>query len=705
MTSIIPENRVGAPSGALVVREEDGTRTIPAAVYGPSVFTPDADFEINCLQKALPFDCSGRVDVNQINAIVSELLAFMAQLRPDGPFDCNSVTNLAGLWAAWVNGTDAGSLGEILSIYAPLASPHFTGNPETPNQAANSNNLRIANTAYVDAAVGLIAAVVSGALIFKGSWDASSGAFPSTAGRKTGWFYKVSVAGTVSGQSFSVGDDLYAIVDTASTSVYAANWLKIEGAITSAEVVAALGYTPVNVAGDTLTGLLKWLTADNLTAHAGGGQASALALTAQLNRIATVTTAADSVKLPASVLGLTVVVINDGANAAQVFGASTDTINNVATATGVSQAAGVTTAYHCPVAGKWFATALSAGGGGAVSSIFTRSGAVTAQADDYKAFEGLSVPLNLSIDATVAANALTVALKDASGANASGSSPIIIPFRDATLTGGAAQVRTVTGALSLTVPASQALGAANGVPFALWLVAIDNGGTVELALVNCVVGGASPTSVFPLDDGNIVSTTAIAAAPNAAVLYSATARASKAMRILAKLEWASGLATAGTWASAPTKKTLFGPGVHKPGSVVQTVRSSYSTSTSTSSSTLQDSGLTATITPTSAANLISVLAEVGLQYGTDNVVTARTALLRGATVIRDNTGWSYLGVGIATWLSCQDVLTALDAPGSAAAQTYKVQFACSVFSGGYGGSVYIQPNSRPSSMLLQEIAA
>jgi hypothetical protein len=39
--------------------------------------------------------------------------------------------------------------------YAPLASPTFTGNPLVPNQAANDNSTKIANTAYVDAANAL----------------------------------------------------------------------------------------------------------------------------------------------------------------------------------------------------------------------------------------------------------------------------------------------------------------------------------------------------------------------------------------------------------------------------------------------------------------------------------------------------------------------------------------------------------------------
>jgi hypothetical protein len=83
-------------------------------------------------------------------------------------------------------------------------------------------------------------------------------------------------------------------------------------------------------------------TAIGLTAAAGGGQSGALLLKAQYNRVDTVGTAADSVKLPApTYIGQEVEVMNNAAaNSMQVFGSGTDTINGVATGTGVAQAAG-----------------------------------------------------------------------------------------------------------------------------------------------------------------------------------------------------------------------------------------------------------------------------------------------------------------------------------------------------------------------------
>ena len=75
-----------------------------------------------------------------------------------------------------------------------------------------------------------------------------------------------------------------------------------------------------------------------LVAHAGGGQALATALTATINSLTTVTTANDSAGLPVAQPGAIVIIENLSANSAQVYGSPTslDTINGVATATGVA---------------------------------------------------------------------------------------------------------------------------------------------------------------------------------------------------------------------------------------------------------------------------------------------------------------------------------------------------------------------------------
>lgn len=95
-----------------------------------------------------------------------------------------------------------------------------------------------------------------------------------------------------------------------------------------------------------------------LTAHAGGGQASATPLTGQYNSVDTVATGADSVALPLPTeVGQLIVVVNNTAASMQVFGSGTDTINGVATATGVAHAAGKTAVYIAAskgTAANWF---------------------------------------------------------------------------------------------------------------------------------------------------------------------------------------------------------------------------------------------------------------------------------------------------------------------------------------------------------------
>ncbi len=70
-----------------------------------------------------------------------------------------------------------------------------------------------------------IAALANG-MVYKGDWNAGSGSFPGGGSAQTGWFYYVSGAGTVNGISFTVGDNIVATTDNASTSTYASNWSK-----------------------------------------------------------------------------------------------------------------------------------------------------------------------------------------------------------------------------------------------------------------------------------------------------------------------------------------------------------------------------------------------------------------------------------------------------------------------------------------------
>jgi hypothetical protein len=102
-------------------------------------------------------------------------------------------------------------------------------------------------------------------------------------------------------------------------------------------------------------------SADNITATPSGTQTNAFQLTTQTARVATVATIGDAIKLPASLPGMELLVVNHGANSMQVFGAGTDTIDDQATATGVSQMANSMVIYTCATTGKWYTEGLSSG--------------------------------------------------------------------------------------------------------------------------------------------------------------------------------------------------------------------------------------------------------------------------------------------------------------------------------------------------------
>jgi hypothetical protein len=144
----------------------------------------------------------------------------------------------------------------------------------------------------------------------------------------------------------------------------------------------------------------------------------------------------------------------------------------------------------------------------------------------------LATPQIFSVSATVAANALTVNLAAAN-----------IDFRSATLTSGTVTRRTGS-AISVVVPSTATLGTVNAIQSRIMVLALDNAGTVELAVVN-LAGGTS------LTETGVISTTAISvAATSSSVVYSTTARTNIAYRVVGFVE--STQATAGTWATAPS---------------------------------------------------------------------------------------------------------------------------------------------------------
>lgn len=153
---------------------------------------------------------------------------------------------------------------------------------------------------------------------------------------------------------------------------------------------------------------------------------------------------------------------------------------------------------------------------------------------------GMRYPIQ-PISASVAGNALTVTLN-----------PTTLDFRSSTLGSGTVNTRTVSSAITMTVSSGSTLGTINNTASRIVVLAIDNSGTVELAVVN-ISGGNQ------LDETNLISTTAeggAGAADSANVIYSTTARTSVPYRVVGFID--STQITAGTWATAPS--TIQGVG-------------------------------------------------------------------------------------------------------------------------------------------------
>ena len=139
------------------------------------------------------------------------------------------------------------------------------------------------------------------------------------------------------------------------------------------------------------------------------------------------------------------------------------------------------------------------------------------------------------------------------------------------------------------------------------------------------------------------------------------------------------------------------------GSVLQVVQGTTTTEVTSTSSSYIDTGLSATITPTSASSKILVIATHGELAKSSGSSAARLAmrLVRGATNI------SNFASGLMYTSPSNDndrvnaSITYLDSPATTSATTYKTTAANPDAS----GSVNIQNNSTMSTIVLIEVAA
>ena len=238
--------------------------------------------------------------------------------------------------------------------------------------------------------------------------------------------------------------------------------------------------------------------------------------------------------------------------------------------------------------------------------------------------------LNGTIVASVAGNALTLAVKTLAGNDPSAGDPVWFVFRSATASSGSYSVIEVTAALSTTVPSGSTLGFANATPGRVWVAAVNNAGTVSLAVVNCLT--QATLSIFGLAGFAIANITAYGGGANSAgVLFGAGTLANVPYGVLGFVTWETGntLATAGTWNLTPSRTELYRPGVPLPGAVVQSVQAAASGVT------------TASIAPSSSANIVRVRAyatnALGSSAATANVNITRNGSNIGQGLSEGNT--------------------------------------------------------------------
>jgi hypothetical protein len=142
------------------------------------------------------------------------------------------------------------------------------------------------------------------------------------------------------------------------------------------------------------------------------------------------------------------------------------------------------------------------------------------------------------------------------------------------------------------------------------------------------------------------------------------------------------------------------------GKILQVIQATTTTETSLTSATWTDSGLSASITPSSASSRVLVITTqvINLNQSDDTgIMAGGTRLLRGST----NIFTPYEGAGTTFYESdfWRGIVTMnyVDSPSTTSATTYKSQIYLAITGG--GAAIAAQPASAQSSIILMEIGA
>ncbi len=134
------------------------------------------------------------------------------------------------------------------------------------------------------------------------------------------------------------------------------------------------------------------------------------------------------------------------------------------------------------------------------------------------------------------------------------------------------------------------------------------------------------------------------------------------------------------------------------GAVLQVVTATYSVAVASSSSSYADTGLSASITPSSTSNKILVLvSQNGVDKRTNNSYVG-LKLFRGATEIL-NPATQHNFTNTTLILTTNFSFNYLDSPSTTSSTTYKTQFS----SANNNATVTVQIQDNPSTIILMEI--
>lgn len=229
-----------------------------------------------------------------------------------------------------------------------------------------------------------------------------------------------------------------------------------------------------------------------------------------------------------------------------------------------------------------------------------------------------STGLNYTLTPSVSSNALTLNINTRINNTPSNGDPLKFTFRNSSWSNGQYSLRTVSNTLSLTIPKDATLGHANATISPLYWYAIDNSGTIELAV----------SSSFMDNEGIFASTTAISnTATSSTIIYSNSARTNVPYILLGRT--ADTQTTAGLWTSLPSyvQSTRKLPYIKSLNYSETTVNSTLSATISFSDAIPQSNAgtqiLSANVTPTWPTNRIRVTSRgYGGQNGTFGMIAA-----------------------------------------------------------------------------------